>query len=192
MEPGVVAPAPIVDDQAANLDDSTTIFDDEQDVAPTRARVLPLVGALVGVGLLIGAVVGIVAVVTAPAWSIGIGAIAGSALAGSASDRESISTATGIPLPDDAVVLDSEQIELRNTPALSAQVIVHDDPTDLILASDYVFTSDRDTGAARYETPEFQNPRVFAKYVGDDTFIAIIGEQPDGRTLLQVTAPLVR
>ena len=186
--PGAVPREPVVDDSAVNIADSTTIFEDEQDVSPTRALVLPLVGALVGVGLLIGAAVGIVAVVTAPAWSIGVGAIAESTRSGGA--LAEIQSTTGVVLPPDTVVVDSGPGTFGGLDAYVARVTVSTDPAELLQDAGYSAVSDVPRDVLEAEGADFADPRFYAYFVGNDAYTALTGITSDGRTRIVFSAPL--
>lgn len=190
--PGFPVPA-ATDDVAADQDDSTTIFDDEQDVSPTRALVLPLVAALVGVGLLVGAVVGIVAVVTAPAWSAGVGALAQSTQtrpAGGGDELSGVESRTGVDLPDDAEVLESGPGSVGGTEAYVARVAVAEDPADLLAAAGYSPVNDVPSDLLAAEGADFGDPRFSIIILGNDVYTALTGTTSDGRTLIVFSAPL--
>ena len=174
--------------------DGTAIFGDERDVAPTRALALPLVGALVAVGLLVGLAVGAVAVVTAPVWTVAIGSL----VSGNQQDlsfgtynSSGLDAALLLDLPADAIVLETGDELVDGQPGSTAQVGFSTNPIPLLESSGYSAVPEVPADLLADQGSDFADPRFFVAIAGDIAFTALVGTTSDGSYLVGFTGPVI-
>lgn len=173
--------------------EGTAIFGDEQDVPVSRAAALPLVGALVAVGVVVGVTFGIVAVVTAPVWSVAIGSlVAGQQAAPSgAAETPGGDAAVLLELPADADVITAGYAEIDGQQQSVAQIGFSEDPAMLLESSGYSASPDVPADLLAAQGADFADPRFYVVFIGDNAFTALVGSTSDGRYLVALTGPVL-
>ena len=176
-----------------NVEEGTAIFGDEQEVPASRAAALPLVGALIAVGVVVGVAFGIVAVVTAPVWTVAVGSmVAGQqATPSGAEEAPGGDAAVLLELPAGADVISSGYEDLDGQPRSAAQISFSEDPAALLESSGYSASPDVPGDLLAAQGADFADPRFYVVFIGDDAFTALVGSTSDGRYLVGLTGPVL-
>ena len=156
----------------------TDIFEGEVDVAPSRARVWPMIGALVALGLALGAIAAAVL-----AGGVGIGQVLVPAFLPYAATQpiESVEAEVGLEMPDGSYA--EQPVDTSLT--VVAQVVLPTGANDPLAGSDYAEVSDVPRYLLRIWGDDLEDPRYF---VAPDGRAALTGTY-NGHRVISFTEP---
>jgi len=159
----------------------TDIFNGEVDVAPTRARVAPVVVGLIGLGVAFGLIAAVVLSAGILAGSWFQGAVVTATFGGSLSSVAQVETATGVDLPTGSRV----QAPVDDSLTVIAQVALPTDAADPFVGTDYVESSDVPRYLLRIWGDGLEDPRYFVTPEGD----AALTGMYNGTRVISFTEP---